>query len=249
MSQYEFLAPVYDELTPDVDYDGVLEFYEKIFSLYGAKPKLVLDLACGTGSLTWLMAEKGYEMIGVDASFEMLMAAREKAGEREVEVPPIFIEQSLEELDMYGTSDAAVCCLDGMNYIPGDKIPAVFEKLHYFVEDGGVFIFDINSPYKLKNLDGQIFLDETEDVYCVWRCEVNEAEEFCVYGMDIFSLLEDGTWERSGEEHIEYIHTTKYLISCLEKAGFEEIKVFGDKKLQTPEEKEERIFISAKNKR
>ena len=67
--------------------------------------------------------------------------------------------------------------------------------------------------------------------------------------MDIFSLLDDGTWERSGEEHIEYIHTVEYLISCLEKAGFEEIKVFGDKKLQAPDEKEERIFISAKNKR
>ena len=249
MSQYESLAPVYDSLTPDVDYAAFADFYEKIFNLYHIAPSMVMDLACGTGTLTCLMAERGYEMIGIDASAEMLSEARIKADSLSCDISPIFVNQSLEELDMYGTSDAAVCCLDGMNYVHPEDLPEVFRRLNLFIRPGGVLIFDINSPEKLRSLDGEMYIDETDETYCVWRTEFDEEENACFYGMDIFTLAEDDRWERSFEEHIEYAHTTKMLTEMLKNAGFSDIRIFGELTLDAPTEGEQRIFISAENRR
>ena len=250
MSRYEPLAPFYDSLTEDVDYEAVLAYYEKIFEIYGVKPKLILDLACGTGSLTWLMAEHGYETIGVDVSAEMLAEATGKEIDDNFSgIAPVFINQPLEELDMYGTADAAVCCLDGINYISPDDIREVFRRLNLFIEDGGVLIFDINSPYKLKWLDGQMFIDETDDVFCVWRTEFDEVENLCFYGMDIFVRDDDDRWTRSCEEHVEYCYEPEILKGILEKAGFTDVRIFGNMRLDAPKKDEHRIFISAMNRR
>lgn len=246
MSSYLSLAPFYDELTGDVPYKRFADFYEAVFKMYGISPRLVLDLACGTGTLTVELARRGYELIGVDSSAEMLSIALEKTSGEELEVRPILLNQTMEELDLYGTVDAAVCSLDGINYLPPDKLGQVFERLRLFVAPGGVFIFDVNTPEKLKGLDGQVFLDETEDVYCVWRAELTSAGDALRYGMDIFALLEDGTYERYDEEHVEYIHPPELLSSELSAHGFGDIRVFAELRTEPPGENEQRIFIAAR---
>ena len=248
MSAYKELAPFYDRLTEDVDHGAFMRFYEEIFDLYGKKPKQVLDLGCGTGTLTFLMAEQGYDMIGVDASEDMLAEAAMKAYAMEPERRPLFLSQRMEELDLYGTVEAAVCCLDGLNYVPRDALAEVFRRLRLFIEPDGLFIFDVNTPYKLRSLDGQAFVDETEDVYCVWRAELDEEEEALCYGMDIFSRA-GRRWERDFEEHVEYIHTPETLTELLENAQFRDIRIFADKKAEDPAEDELRIFIAARNGR
>ncbi len=246
MSAYESLAAYYDSLTGDVPYGRFADFYELIFRRYAVRPTLVLDLACGTGTLTWELARRGYEMIGVDASPDMLAEAMEKGEEADAPVAPIFLNQSMETLDLYGTVSAAVCSLDGVNYLPPGSLGTVFERLRLFVEPGGLFIFDVNTPEKLLALDGQVFLDETEDVYCVWRAQLSEDGGALTYGMDVFSLRPDGAWERDFEEHTEYIHPVERLTAELTAHGFGEIRVFGELRDEPPRVNEQRVFIAAK---
>lgn len=244
MDAYVSLAPYYDELTGDVPYGSFADFYEAVFRMYGASPKLLLDLACGTGTLTAELTRRGYELIAADVSPDMLSIAREKAAGLEPE--PVFLNQSMEELDLYGTVDAAVCSLDGVNYLPPESLGGVFERLRLFVAPGGLFIFDVNTPEKLRSLDGQVFLDEREDVYCVWRAELTDEPRALVYGMDVFAKRPDGTYDRGWEEHVEYIHTVEELKRELSAHGFEDIRVFGELRLEPPEENEQRIFIAAR---
>jgi SAM-dependent methyltransferase len=212
----------------------------------------VLDLACGTGTLTCLLAQRGYDMIGTDRSEEMLSMAFEKAiahdKTQDRNPRPLFLCQTMEELDLYGTVDAAVCSLDGINYVKPDLLNRVFHRVRLFLEPGGVFIFDVNTPEKLKSLNGQIFLDETEDVFCVWRAEYDNEASACIYGMDIFE--KSGMhWTRSREEHTEYTYEIADLATMLHDAGFEEIKIFGDLTLNPPADNEQRVFISVQKPR
>lgn len=246
MSAYASLAPFYDDLTRDVPYGAFADFYERIFKEYGVKPRLLLDLACGTGTLTVELARRGYELIGADASEDMLAVAMAKCAGESLPVMPMFLNQTMEELDLYGTVSAAVSSLDGVNYLPPERLGQVFERLRLFVEPGGLFIFDVNSPEKLRSLDGQVFLDETEEVYCVWRARLSEDGDALDYGMDVFSLAGDGNWERDFEEHTEYIHPIERLTQELSAHGFGEIRVFGELRGGPPAEGEQRIFIAAR---
>ena len=179
MSSYDFLAGCYDELTTDVGYPAWADYLEAHFRRKGLPGRTVLDLACGTGSLTWELAARGYEMIGVDRSPEMLAEAAAK-GREDVETPPIFLCQSMDRLDLYGTIDACVCCLDSVNYVTDPRqLKKAFARVWLFLMPGGLFLFDINTPSKLRGLDGQVFLDETEDTYCVWRAY--EPEELTAF--------------------------------------------------------------------
>ena len=245
MSSYSFLAEFYDELTRDVPYDRIADFYEKVWDSYGVKPATVLDLACGTGSITRILSQRGYELISTDASPEMLSVLMDKCAGLDGAVPPLVLNQSMTELDLYDVVSAAVCTLDGINYVPEDKLDEVFHRLRLFIEPGGVLIFDINSPYKLLSQDGQVYIDETENVYCVWRPELSDDRRRLTYGMDIF--IRDGEeWLREQEEHTEYIHSTDMLAAKLRENGFTEIRLYGDLSEDKPKKDEQRIFISAR---
>ena len=246
MGSYEFLAGCYDELTYDVGYSAWADYIEAHFRKRGLPGKTVLDLACGTGSLTRELALRGYEMIGVDRSPEMLSEAAEKnrdAGE----VPPIFLCQSMDKLDLYGTIDACVCCLDSVNYVtrPAD-LRRAFDRVHLFLMPGGLFLFDINAPGKLRGLDGGIFLDETEDTYCVWRADWSERRKICTYGMDLFFREEGGLWRREEEVHEERAYELEELEAYLYGAGFSKVRQYGELKLRPPGEDEQRIFFAAR---
>lgn len=247
MSSYDFLAGCYDRLTYDVDYAAWADYIEKHFARRGLPGKTVLDLACGTGSLTRELALRGYEMIGVDLSAEMLAEAAEKnRGVGPIE--PIFLCQSMDKLDLYGTIDACVCCLDSVNYVTRPKqLQKAFERIHLFLMPGGLFLFDVNTPQKLQAMDGQVFLDETEDTYCVWRGEFSRRSGICSYFMDIFRLDEEtGLWERGEELHQERAYPLEELTAMLQKAGFRDIKTYGELKLRPPAQGEGRVFFAAR---
>ena len=163
-------------------------------------------------------------------------------------IPPIFLCQSMDKLDLYGTIDACVCCLDSVNYVTDPKkLQKAFERVYLFLMPGGVFLFDINTPEKLRGLDGQVFLDETEDAYCVWRAEYSQRSRICSYFMDIFRLDEEsGLWERGEELHRERSYEPQELVEYLTQAGFQDIRQYGNLKMRSPKPGEDRIFFTAR---
>lgn len=234
MSCYEALAVFYDRLTADVDYQRFADRYEETFRADGGAFHLLLDLCCGTGSLSLEMSRRGYELIGVDASEEMLMEAREKCAS--LPVPPLFLLQDAAELDLYGTVDAAFCSLEGINYLSPEQLEALFHRLYLFIRPGGLFLFDIRSPDYLAGLDGDTFVDEDDSVFCLWRADFDTEMDALVYGMDLFSR-EGRLWRRSREEHIEYAHRVSRLAGRLAEHGFSEFSAV---------EAEDRVFIQCR---
>ena len=165
MESYSALAASYDELTQDVGYEKRAAFVEKLFLRSHIPVHTVLDLACGTGTMTALLTERGYELIGVDGSEDMLLEAREKA-QTLTGVPPLFLHQSMPELDLYGTVEAAICCLDSLNYLTDAReVRETFRRLHLFIAPGGSLVFDVHALGKLEAMDGQVWLDERR---CFW---------------------------------------------------------------------------------
>ena len=220
MSAYGSLAPFYDRLTEDVDYQQMAAHYEGCITQNGRQPQIVLDLACGTGRLTRILAGRGYQMIGVDASVEMLAEAAGEGGDI------LYLQQSLTELDLYGTVDAALCTLDGLNYLPAEDLEQALRRIFLFLNPGGVFAFDLNTPEKLKGLDGGIFCDEREDLLCLWRCNFDEEEGTCHYDVDIFTL-HGKLWARQSETHLQYAYTWEEIREKLKQTGFHEITITG----------------------
>ena len=246
MESYEFLAGCYDELTTDVRYSRWADYIEKHFARSALPIRTVLDLACGTGSLTAELMGRGYEMIGVDRSAEMLSVAAEKCRDLAGE-PPIFLCQSMEKLDLYGTIDACVCCLDSVNYVTDPKkLERAFGRVRLFLMPGGLFLFDVNTPEKLEGLDGQVFLDETEDAYCVWRAEWSKRSRTCTYFMDLFRLEENGLWRREEELHRERAYPVDQLTAMLERAGFSDIRTYAAFQFRPPSPGAQRIFFTAR---
>ena len=244
MTAYDALASRYDALTGDVQYEKRADFIEKLFRRSRIPVHTVLDLACGTGTMTWILTARGYELIAVDNSEDMLAAAMSKSGAAEG-IAPIFLHQSMPKLDLYGTVDAAVCCLDSLNYLTRARdVQRTFARLKYFIAPGGVLIFDVHAPQKLEALDAQVFLDERDDGYCVWRTEYRKRAKTLDYYVDIFRLCDGGAWERSFEEHHQRAYTVDELTQWLKAAGFTEIRTHGDMKLRRPGEGEGRIYFS-----
>lgn len=223
---YGPLAAQYDALTGDVPYEELTDWYETAFASRGRAVRTVLDLCCGTGTVSLLLAQRGYELISADASAEMLSVFQQKLWELpEGTVRPMLLCQRAEELDLYDTVDAAVCSLDSMNYLPPEILPEVFRRLHLFISPDGTLCFDYLAPSHMRSLNGQTFVDEKDGLLCLWRAAVEENELH--YGMDIFRERKNGLWEREQEEHTEYIHEPERLKELLTEAGFGDIEFCG----------------------
>ena len=244
MDAYKALASSYDRLTSDVDYKALVDFYWEILRREKASPRTAVDLACGTGSVTELLCKKGLKTIGVDLSEDMLTQAQQKTAG--LENRPMFICQPLQRLRLRRGVDLAVCALDSLDYItePEDCRQAIF-RVYRALNPGGIFIFDVNTPEKLRAMDGQVFLDEDDSVYCVWRGEFSEETNICSYGMDLFQR-NGKLWSRSFEEHREYAYSADQLVDWLREAGFTGVAVYGDRRLEPPKAGEQRIYIKAR---
>ncbi len=244
MEAYQALAVSYDRLTNDVDYEATVAFYRQILEREGLCPATAVDLACGTGSVAWILCRDGLDVVGVDMSAQMLSVAAQKYPEATHR--PQFVCQQLQQLTLGRGVDLAVCALDSLDYItdPEDCRQAL-RRVYRVLNPGGCFIFDVNTPQKLRAMDGQVFLDEDEDVYCVWRGSFDGETNICSYGMDLFQRQGD-LWLRSFEEHQEYAYSAEQLTGYLKEAGFTHIAVYADRSFQKPHKNEQRIYIKAR---
>lgn len=244
---YNALAAYYDHLGEHIDYKRYAEAAVELNSRYGeGKSGLVLDLACGTGSIALELDKMGVEVIAVDASGEMLLQAREKASEAGADI--LFLCQDMRELDLYGTVDMAVCGVDSLNYLTSSKdLEKTFALVHNFLEPGGIFFFDMNTKEKFKTVYGDnSYVFEDDGVFCVWQNDYNEKRSTCDFYVTLFSEDEDGKYFREDEHHREKCYSQKTVVSLLEKCGFEILGVYKDLDF-TPSEKDDlRTFYAVK---
>lgn len=245
MKAYDALAGHYDAFCLDVPYDEFLAFYQSLFARAGIAPHLLLDLACGTGEMTLRLAKAGYEVIGADISPEMLSVAASKPCPKGA-AQPVFICQPMEKLDLYGTVDAAVCCLDGVGYVTDKaKLARAFSRVRLFLNPGGVFIFDVNSASLLRSLDGAAFTRESEDAFCVYQGDFDSKSEIFTYTLDLFEKT-GRLYRRTTEYHRERAYEAETLRKMLTDAGFCAVEIFADRALRAPSAQEERIFFMAR---
>ncbi len=243
MDSYEALAAAYDELTEDVEYKKRAGFVEKLFLRAKRPVRSLLDLACGTGTMTELFARRGYTVTGVDYSPEMLAQAQQKLAT--LDPPPLLLCQSMPQLELLEKVDAAICCLDSINYLTRPRdVQRTFARLHDAITPGGSLVFDVHAVSKMEKLDGEVLLDEREDVFCLWRTRYRKNVKMLDYEVDLFRLQLDGAWERDFEEHHQRAYTVEELTAWLEEAGFTAIRTHGELKLRRANERDGRIYFS-----
>ena len=247
MKNYEALAAVYDRLVGEVDYAAYADRIERVFARRGLSPALVLDLGCGTGQLTVELARRGYDMIGADASAEMLSRAAERA--RRENFPDIlFLQQDMRELELYGTVGAVVSTLDCVNYLTEKAdLDRTFALVHNYLDPGGLFLFDVNTPYKFRQVYGDnAYILEDEGSLCAWQNEFDEKSGLCRFYLSVFREGKDGRYTREDEEQTERCYTYEELTAALTRAGFGEIACFGSFAGDPPTDATERWFITAR---
>lgn len=239
---YTVLARCYDRLTSDVDYQKWADYVERHFRKWKRPVRRVAELGCGTGSLTKLMAERGYETTAVDLSPDMLAVAEQKCRGLGV----LFLCQDMSRLALLERADAVISCLDSVNYVTRPAaLRRTFQRVYRALAPGGLFLFDVKTPAALEGAGGQTYLDEDEDLFCVWRGEYSPKRRVCGYGLDLFLREEDGSWSRGGEYHEEYAYTLEELGGFLQEVGFKHIRIYGDKTMRPPREGAYRVFFAA----
>lgn len=246
MSGYSSLAMVYDRLM-EVDYSERADYLLSLFSLHGGKYGTLLDLACGSGSLTLELIDRGCDMVAVDGSEDMLAAAMEKAADAGAEA--LWLCQDMTELDLYGTVEGAVCTLDSLNHLPSPAaVEEVLRRLSLFVEPKGLLIFDVNTPYKHREVLGDTaFVFEEEDFFCTWRNRYTARDNKVTMLLDIFAEQEDGSYARFEDEIVERAYSLKKWEEMLAAAQFTPLAVYGDLTTEAPSKTEERWVIVARN--
>lgn len=239
---YNEFADIYDRLQ-EIDYTSFADYYESIFEKCSLRPELVLDLACGTGNITIPLAQRGYDMTGIDISESMLNIAADKARENELDI--LFIRQDMTEFELYGTVDAIICALDGVNYLVEDgQLDKLFALVKNYLNPGGVFIFDINSEYKLSCvLSNTTSVYDEENIYCVWESFYDEDERICSFNLDFFTETENGLYKRESEYQEERAYTVSEIREGAEKAGLIFEAAYADRSFETPADDTERIFV------
>lgn len=245
MSSYANFALYYDELTRNVDYAAIADFIHQLLREEGLDKGILLDAACGTGTLCEIFAAKGYDVIGADRSAEMLTQAMNKKVASGQDI--IYLCQPMEELDLYGTVNAAVCTLDSINHLEGPaQVLRAFERISLFLEPGGIFIFDANTLYKHREiLADNTYVYDCEDVYCVWQNSL-EGDRVRIR-LDLFEADGD-SYYRAEEEFCETAYPKELLCSFLEQAGLSVVGIYDGYTENCPGEKTERLVFVARKK-
>lgn len=248
MGGYGDFAFYYDALTDNVGYDKRCDYIYSLLSENGINKGILLDLACGTGSLSVLLAKKGFEVVGVDASEDMLSIAQSKLYETGTDA--IFLCQKMQELDLFGTIDAAVCTLDSINHLTEvNDVKEALKRVALFMNDGGIFVFDVNTVYKHKEVLGNnTFVYDMEDVFCVWQNSFDEANCTTDVSLDIFEKDEDESYIRTTEEFSERGYELEDISAWLFEVRFEVIGIYDEMTKNPVNEKTQRaVFVCRKH--
>lgn len=252
MGSYEVFASVYDLFMDNVPYDTWSEYLIRLLKKYKVGDGLVLDLGCGTGNITERLAKQGYEMIGIDNSEEMLSLAIEK---QDKSSGILYLNQDMREFELYGTVAAIVSICDSMNYIlEEEELLEVFRLANNYLDPGGIFIFDLNTIYKYKNVLGDTTIAENrKDSSFIWENFYYEDERINEYDLTIFVKEDDDNSEADGglyrchkELHQQKAYTIDTVKNLLEQAGMEFITAYDAFTEEAPSDTSERIYIVAK---
>lgn len=243
---YSVFADYYDRMTQDVDYPARAAYVRALFDHFGLNPHSLLDLACGTGSMAIEMAHAGFDVTGVDLSPQMLSKATEKTGSTNGNI--LYICQDICELDLYGTVDAAICCLDSLNHLAGpQKLQQAFNKVSLFLNPGGFFIFDLNTEYKLSKILGNntfVYDYGEDDLYCIWQNTYRSRTKTCRFDLTFF-LPDHGRYRRYDESFSERAYSGAQVEKMLLIAGLKPVGAFKEITFDNPDEQTERIFYVA----
>lgn len=242
MAQYSILAKYYDALMSGTDYSKWADLYVKCFEKYGKDVKNVVDIGCGTGSITTELAARGYAMTGVDISSEMLALAERKAEERRVRVR--YAEQDMVCLDTGAEADAVICSFDGINYLPDtDAVRSCFSSVAVSLAAGGLFIFDVSSPYKFKNILGDnAFVYDLDEMFLSWQCFFSEKRGVCDYYLTFFERG-GGAWQRYDETQRQRAYSERTLEKIIKGSGMSLVAKFADVDFSDVKDDSDRIFF------
>lgn len=258
---YNTFANFYDGLTGNVDYPRRAAYFDSVIKKYNPDASILLDLACGTGTLSIELAKLGYDVVGTDASAQMLSEAMQKKAcalygenfEREEPSDPqiekiLFLCQPMEELDMYGTIDAAVCALDSINHVTDEKtVQKIFDRVSLFLNPGAVFVFDVNSVYKHREVLGNnVFVFDRDEVYCVWQNSYQEENFQVQMDLDFFEYDEStDTYTRTSESFCERAYTDEQVREFIQKSGLNLVAVYAEDSFDPVQEDTRRIIYIA----
>lgn len=255
MEAYTSFAAVYDTFMDNVPYEEWADYLWKLLREYGIADGLVLELGCGTGSMTELLASKGYDMIGVDNSEDMLELAMEKRIESGHDI--LYLLQNMQEFELYGTVRAVVSVCDSVNYVTDEEeLTEVFRLVNNYLDPQGVFIFDFNTEYKYQEILGeQVIAEEREECSFIWDNYYYEEEKINEYELTLFIRDEELT-QKCGQEicrkyqetHFQRGYTTEEMQRALEEAGMEFVASYDAFTRNLPDDKSERIYIVAREK-
>lgn len=246
MSGYGSFSAFYDRLTMNISYKERAEYFDSLVKRLGGKKNILLDLACGTGSLSEEFAKMGYDVIATDSSAEMLSCALDKKFESGL--PIQYLCQDMTELDMFGTIDVTVCALDSLNHLANrSDIQKTFDRVSLFCEPGGLFLFDVNTPYKHRNiLADNTFVYDLEDIYCVWQNSFTESTDCTVnISLDIFEKDGSGKYSRYSEEFSEIAPCREDIEQMLVKSGMNVLAVYDYDTFDPPRSSSEKLVFAA----
>ena len=237
LTSYSVLAKYYDRFTQnDCDYDGWSQYLYGVAKSHGAKE--VVDVACGTGKMTKLMLDKGFKVIGVDASEEMLAVARTKC-------KAMFVKQDMRKLELPHAVDMAICVNDGVNYLRGSELGDFFKAVSHCLKPGAPFVFDVSSPYKLQTVVGNnVFYLDGDDETLLWSNLFNS--DSVEMNLTLFVADGKGKYTRFDERHVQFVHTDGQIKSALEDAGFDLCEITADYGRAVSEKSLRRCYYATK---
>ena len=248
---YDLIAPIYDEINKEIDYSSWADFIEAATAANShSRPELVLDLGCGTGSMTIELGKRGYDMTGVDISVEMLDIARERAYGAGLDDKMLWLCQDMTEFELYGTVDLAVSCLDCLNHLTrAGELDKCLSLVHNYLIPDGLFIFDVNGRAKFENVYAdRSYVMETDGAMCIWQNCYNPKSHLCDFYITLFNE-EGGAYARYDEVQRERMYTLSTLKKKLAKAGFEFIGAYSDYSFTPATDDDERIYVVARCKK
>lgn len=251
MDVYTGFAGVYDTFMDNIPYEEWSQYVEGLLKEHNVQDGLVVDMGCGTGKITELLALKGYDMIGIDNSEEMLSIAREKLTEYQEEDPRkniLYLLQDMREMELYGTVRAAVSICDSMNYIlEEEELRSVFRLVNNYLDEKGIFIFDLNTEYKYREILGDRNICENrEDASFIWENYYYPDQAINEYDLTIYVQEEDAHFLRMEETHYQRAYSLEKIKELLLQAGMEFVAAYDAFTKEPPKSDSERIYVIAR---
>lgn len=245
MDSYTGFAALYDLFMDNIPYEEWAEYLNTLLKENNINSGIILDMGCGTGTITELLANKGYDMIGIDNSDEMLNIAIDKKNKSDLDI--LYLLQDMREFELYGTVAAAVSICDSMNYITEyDDLVDVFSLVNNYLDPGGVFIFDLNTEYKYENIGDTVIAENRDEGSFIWENSYFSDEKINQYDLTIFERLENNLYEKHDETHIQRAYSLDEIKSALNEAGLEFVKAYDAFTHNPPTGQSERIYVIAR---